>query len=178
VTLAVLVATARDGADPEAALRQAADEAQRAVAAIPYRPEAGAEPPASTLVAALLRGGRATVGWLGDSRAYLLGADGPRQLSRDHVRDGHLTRWLGPGAAAGRDLPVCSLQLPDAGYLLLCSDGMWNYAPGAERLYGLVAALPPGAGPLTVARRLADFARAAGGHDNITVVAATCGREG
>jgi serine/threonine protein phosphatase PrpC len=178
VTLAVLVATARGGADPEAALREAADEAQRAVAALPFRPDGGAEPPASTLVAALLRGGRATIGWLGDSRAYLLDTDGARQLSSDHLRDGHLTRWLGPGAGAGRDLPVRSLQLPDAGYLLLCSDGMWNYVPGAERLDELVAAVPEGAGPLVVARRLVDFARAAGGHDNITVVAATVGREG
>jgi len=179
VTLAVLLAaTAHDGGDPETAMREAAEEAQRAVAAIPYVRTGVKEPPASTLVAAVVRDGWATIGWLGDSRAYFVGPPGTRQLSRDHTWGEQLTRWLGPGGEGGRDLPVCSFPVPERGHLLLCSDGLWNYAPSAERLGRLVGELAPGAAPLPVARRLADFARATGGHDNITVVVAALGGPG
>jgi serine/threonine protein phosphatase PrpC len=46
---------------------------------------------------------------------------------------------------------------------------MWNYAPGADELGGLIEALPAGAAPAAVARALVDTALARGGHDNITV---------
>ena len=52
---------------------------------------------------------------------------------------------------------------------MLCTDGLWNYAPGADELAGLVEALPDGAAPAAVARALADTATRRGGHDNITV---------
>ncbi len=199
VTLAVLVAaTAHEGADPKAAMREAAEEAQRAVAAVPYARASGKEPPASTLVAAVVRDRRATIGWLGDSRAYLVGPAGARLLSRDHTwgeelasrgpapgweaagQPDHqaLTRWLGADGEGGGSLPVRTVPIADAGHLLLCSDGLWNYAPSAERLGRLVGELAPGAAPLPVARRLADFARATGGHDNITVVVAALGGPG
>jgi serine/threonine protein phosphatase PrpC len=54
--------------------------------------------------------------------------------------------------------------------LLLCSDGLWNYLPGAEQL---AAALPPperGTSPVEVARLLTQIALDAGGRDNITVI--------
>ena len=54
--------------------------------------------------------------------------------------------------------------------LLLCSDGLWNYAPDPEALAAL--AWPTGdreKAPLAVAQRLADHALEAGGRDNITV---------
>jgi serine/threonine protein phosphatase PrpC len=52
---------------------------------------------------------------------------------------------------------------------VLCTDGLWNYAPTAEELGGLIDALPDGAAPAAVARSLADMANDRGGHDNITV---------
>ena len=52
---------------------------------------------------------------------------------------------------------------------MLCTDGLWNYAPSADELAGLIAALPDGAAPAAVARALADTANERGGHDNITV---------
>jgi serine/threonine protein phosphatase PrpC len=52
--------------------------------------------------------------------------------------------------------------------LLLCSDGLWNYAETAEALGALLAA-HPGAGPLDLARTLVAHARGKGGHDNVTV---------
>jgi serine/threonine protein phosphatase PrpC len=54
----------------------------------------------------------------------------------------------------------------------LCSDGLWNYSPGADDLGKLIATAPEGASTLTVAQALNKFALTAGGHDNITVVVA------
>ena len=55
------------------------------------------------------------------------------------------------------------------GRLLLCTDGLWNYAPSAAELGRLLEALPAGAAPAAVARSLTDTANSRGGHDNITV---------
>jgi serine/threonine protein phosphatase PrpC len=54
-----------------------------AVCALPFDGHAALDPPASTFVAAWLHADGITLGWLGDSRAYLLAAGG-QQLTRDH----------------------------------------------------------------------------------------------
>ncbi len=52
--------------------------------------------------------------------------------------------------------------------MILASDGLWNYAPEPADLAQLVG--PVGSeGALDLARRLAGFAEASGGRDNITV---------
>jgi serine/threonine protein phosphatase PrpC len=150
-------------------------------------------PPGTTIVAALVHRRRATVGWVGDSRAYWITARGGELLTRDHswinetVERGEmseaeamtspyahaLTRCLGPlevGEALEQVSPeVRTRDLAGPGELLLCSDGMWNYFPEADAL----RAIAEGAGvdaPLgLVARRLVNHALARGGHDNVTV---------
>jgi serine/threonine protein phosphatase PrpC len=62
--------------------------------------------------------------------------------------------------------------LPGPGRLLLCSDGLWNYAEQPAELAAKIAEQPADVDPLPLARFLTDFARQAGGHDNITVVVA------
>jgi serine/threonine protein phosphatase PrpC len=60
---------------------------------------------------------------------------------------------------------------PGPGVLLLCSDGLWNYRPGAAELAEL--AMPEAVtDPLGTAAALVTFALEAGGMDNITVVLA------
>ena len=59
------------------------------------------------------------------------------------------------------------------GWLLVCSDGLWNYCSPAADVRDLVrtsAAADPT--PTAVASALVDFANAAGGQDNITAVLA------
>jgi serine/threonine protein phosphatase PrpC len=56
--------------------------------------------------------------------------------------------------------------------VLLCSDGLWNYLKTPEGLGEIVVGLGGDASPATVARALTEFARGAGGHDNITVAVA------
>jgi serine/threonine protein phosphatase PrpC len=62
-----------------------------------------------------------------------------------------------------------AVPLPPGATLLLCSDGLWNYAETAEDLAKLAAA--PDA--LAACRDLTAFANEAGGRDNISVAILT-----
>jgi serine/threonine protein phosphatase PrpC len=99
-----------------------------------------------------------------------------------------LTRCLGPlevtdpgdpTAEARRRIEevqpdVRTRDLPEPGWIILCSDGFWNYFSPAAEVSALVrAADAAGAGgtaPARVARRLVNAALARGGQDNTTVV--------
>ena len=143
-----------------------------------------AEDKSSTLVA---------VAWCGDSRAYWFGDDGDaRQLSIDHslgtemIASGMsvdaaeaqptfhtITRWLGADSL-NPNPEIVTMSATAPGWLLVCSDGMWNYASSPDEL-GLVmlaaaTALGPAATPLAIAESMAAWANEQGGHDNITVV--------
>jgi len=182
----VLLSAVRTGEDPSAASAEAVRAATEAVTRLPGPP---GDPPAATFVSVVLAGGAATVCWLGDSRAYWLGApDSAQQLTRDDSvaeemvaagllseadalasAHGHVvTRWI--GASPGDSPPhVVRFEPPGPGALLLCSDGLWNYRPEAAGLAGL--ALPAAlTDPLAAARTLVSFAIDAGGMDNVTVV--------
>jgi serine/threonine protein phosphatase PrpC len=93
-----------------------------------------------------------------------LSAGEARAAPRAH----EITRWLGRDAPEEEPEIVMSRPL-ETGRLVLCSDGLWNYVPGARDIAALVDALPSGAAPVALARALADAALTAGGRDNITV---------
>jgi serine/threonine protein phosphatase PrpC len=81
-----------------------------------------------------------------------------------------VTGWLGADGA-GTEPHVATFKPPGPGVLLLCSDGLWNYRPGAAELAEL--AMPGGlTDPLGTAAALVSFALEAGGMDNITAVVA------
>lgn len=150
--------------------------------------DAATETASATIVAAVVAEGWLTIGWVGDSRAYWCHAGAGRLLTRDHswvveeVDAGRLnpalastdpmahtlTRWLGPGAA---DEPaVVAQRAPGEGVLVVCSDGLWNYLPSADRLAALVGrSQAAGRDAAGVAQRLVAHAVAAGGKDNVTV---------
>jgi len=147
--------------------------------------------PGTTLVAGFVSRGRLTVGWVGDSRAYLVSASGAELLTRDHSWAGEavargemtpaeamraplahaLTRCLGPieddECDAQPDIRSCDLREP--GYVVLCTDGFWNYFSDASAVASLVHELGPGARASAIARHLVNHALARGGHDNVTV---------
>src|SRR5579859_5500913 len=84
-----------DGVEPAAALRRAIAAAQAAVLAVPVpEPDPAKDAPESTIAAALIRAGRAVIGWIGDSRAYLVSGDTARLLTRDDS-------WLAETVEAG-----------------------------------------------------------------------------
>ncbi|WP_433801020.1 PP2C family protein-serine/threonine phosphatase [Actinomycetospora sp. CA-084318] len=148
-----------------------------------------ADPPATTYTGAVTRGGSAVVSWVGDSRIYWLAGDGTSQLlstddswaeeiaaagvmSREQAhadRRAHvLTRWLGYDSPEG---PARARRFRPAGpgFLLLCSDGIWNHVPDADRLAAVLASGRGAADVLGDARALVDAALADGGYDNATV---------
>ncbi len=176
------------------ALVLAADAANEAVIA---HTAAGPGNPAScTFVAAVVDLPELVVGWVGDSRAYWLPDGGtPRSLTTDdsfaaeQIAAGvprataesgpqahAITRWLGVDAPDHTPRTV-SLDLDGPGWVLVCSDGLWNYCSEALDVAALVAdtSRTSGAEPLVLAEALVDWANAQGGQDNITVALARIG---
>ncbi|MFC5667584.1 PP2C family protein-serine/threonine phosphatase [Kitasatospora misakiensis] len=190
-----LLSSLEAGTDPTAAMVRAVADAADAVAALatdgtrPPRPDLNA--PACTYVSAIASGGRITIGWVGDTRAYWIPDDRvaaePFRLTQDDSwaarmveaglmseaeayadpRAHAITGWL--GADAEEVVPHTLDFTPHVpGVLLICTDGLWNYAEAATDLAYYVR---PDARtePLAAAQTLVKFAVAAGGHDNITV---------
>jgi serine/threonine protein phosphatase PrpC len=173
--------------------------AQQAVLGVPWTSRSDLDAPSCTLVSAVYRDGELVIGWVGDSRAYWIAGDDSRLLTVDHSwaqeqvaagllsareagadkRAHSITRWL------GRDAPdeapqIVTMRPIEAGRLVLCSDGLWNYTPQATDIATLLDALPPATAPVAAAHSLVDTALAAGGRDNVTVaiVDVTPPREG
>jgi PPM family protein phosphatase len=173
------------GRSPLEAMRLGMEAAQAAVCALPA--PSGKEPPATTLVAALVGGGEIVLAWMGDSRAYFLDGAGGRLLTRDDswlnevVESGKytveeakrrphahaITKCLGR-LEDGEDFApnITAVATPSEGFLLLCSDGLWNYVDQPEELAGLISGADSA---LTACRRLIAKANASGGRDNISV---------
>ena len=175
-------------AAPLKVMTTALDAAQGAVAAVvaPATDELG--PPACTIVVATWDGEAVTVGSAGTVRAYWISDAGAELLTTDnswaaeHVAAGLLsshqaaadrrahaiTRWLGSDAPEGQH--QVERFVPDRdGLVVLCSDGLWNYAPQADELAELIGRAGASPSPLILAQSLTDATLEAGGHDNVTV---------
>ena len=183
VALDALLAGGADVSGMTAAVAAAADAVARLAPGVP-------DGPSCTLVAAVVDTATATitVGWVGDSRAYWLAANGDaRLLTADHswaaemvgagildaasaMRDPRahaITRWLGGNVP---EPEVTTLSPAGPGVLLLCTDGLWNYEPEAVDLAALALPVLSLAGPRAAADALTAHALDAGGRDNVTVV--------
>ena len=177
------------------ALQAATTEANSAAVGVAHTLGDPAEPPSCTYVAAVVAGNLITVAWCGDSRAYWLPDTGEaRQLTVDHSLGTELlasgksraeaeadpafhtiTRWLGADSVDhSPEFTSQSIDVP--GWLLVCSDGLWNYASALGEMVTLLTDLSASAGsdPVPLAGALVDWANAAGGHDNITAALARC----
>jgi serine/threonine protein phosphatase PrpC len=146
-------------------------------------------PPSCTFVAAIADADVIVTANVGDSRAYWLPDEGPaEQLTVDdswateQVSAGvsraaaeadpsahAITKWLGIDSP-DIDASTTTTIATTSGWLLVCSDGLWNYCSSADDLRALAAKLP--ADPLARAEALVDWANEQGGHDNITVTLA------
>ena len=144
-----------------------------------------------TFAAAVVHGSRVHWATLGDSRVYFLAEAATVQLSTDHsvaeelIRAGSsrveaesspqahaITRWL--GRDAGDIVPEVGVYTATTqGWLLVCSDGLWNYASEPTALAARLADAMQGGGSATeIAARLVKWANAQGGKDNVTVALA------
>jgi serine/threonine protein phosphatase PrpC len=96
----------------------------------------------------------------------------PREEAEKGPQAHAITKWL------GRDSPdfsprTGSVNVGSPGWVLVCSDGLWNYASEAAAIQSLVAELsPPDSSPLPLAVALVDWANEQGGKDNISVALA------
>jgi protein phosphatase len=138
----------------------------------------------STVVCALVRGNKALVAHLGDSRAYLLRAGRLKQLTKDHTlvqvllqsgeitpeeaathpARGRLTRAVG---MAGEPLPQTrQVELHSGDVVMLATDGLTGMVNDRQ----IVSILREPAPLETQCHRLIDAANEAGGEDNITVL--------
>lgn len=151
---------------------------------------------ACTFVAAVAAGPIVWHAGVGDSRAYLFPDDGaPLLLTRDDSMAEMLidtgmqreqaertpvahtiTRWLG-AQAPDLDPHLGSTPVLGPSWLLVCSDGLWNYASAAHDLCAVFRALHRRVGddPAALAQALVQFATERGGHDNITAAVARIG---
>ena len=173
----------RASAEPHLALADAVGESNDAIAR--HRAARGGTVTGTTLVAAVVGGGRASIANVGDSRAYLLRGGGLLQVTVDHswvaeqVRAGHLT----PEAAAAHphrslltraltgdpvEVDVFATDMHPGDLLLLCSDGLWEPL-GDARLAELLGGTP-GAALDAVAAAACEAALAAGASDNVSAV--------
>lgn len=151
---------------------------------------------ASTIVIALARENAASgaldvgVAWVGDSRAYLVAANVPEtlltrddswatikiesaELSREEAMRSQyahaITQWLGMPRSE-MVVHTKDTVLTRGSSLLVCSDGLWNYADEPSALArAFTDAAKDAADAASICRALVAFANGAGGSDNITV---------
>ncbi|MEW2633424.1 protein phosphatase 2C domain-containing protein [Streptomyces sp. NPDC048389] len=193
-----LLAALPRGTHPQQAMHEAIVAAAEAVNALAEEPEHGPgddphrhqNAPACTIVGAVAAGELLIVGWVGDSRAYWVPDDRsgpPARLTEDDSwaaqmvaaglmneaeayadeRAHAITGWL--GADAYELEPHTAAFKPDrSGVVVVCTDGLWNYAEAAEEM---ARAIPADASqrPLHSAQMLVGHALDGGGHDNVTV---------
>ncbi len=137
---------------------------------------------ATTMVAAVVLDGRAYIGNVGDSRAYLRHDGALAQVTRDQslvarlVEEGALTAeeatrypyknviLYSLGSEKRPPIDLYEVVLADGDLLLLCSDGLIRHVEDAE-----IADLVGREIPQAAAEQLVNLARERGGEDNITV---------
>ncbi|MFI9378558.1 PP2C family serine/threonine-protein phosphatase [Streptomyces parvulus] len=184
------------GTHPQQAMHDAILAASHAVNALADEPATAREQgphqnaPACTLVGAVVTAGLLVVGWVGDSRVYWVPTDRatpPARLTEDDSwaaqmvaaglmseaeayaddRAHAITGWL--GADAYELEPHTASFKPDRpGVVVVCTDGLWNYAESAEEMADAMP-LDAAVRPLHGARVLVGHALDGGGHDNVTV---------
>jgi len=138
----------------------------------------------TTLTGALVLGEQVILAHVGDSRAYIVTAEGIEQVTRDHslvqrlkelgqitadeaaIHPQRSVLYKAVGQSEGLEVDVISRRLAPGAILLLCSDGLWSLV-GDQQIFQIIqkAASLQMAGEALVAA-----ANSAGGPDNITAV--------
>lgn len=193
-----LLASLPRGTHPQQAMHDAIIAASDAVNSLAQDPAHAREhdphrhqnAPACTIVGSVIAGGLLVVGWVGDSRVYWVPEDRTSPAARLTEDDSWaaqmvaaglmneaeayaderahaITGWL--GADAYELEPHTASFKPDrAGVVVVCTDGLWNYAEGAAEMAAVVPA-DAAERPLHCAQVLVGHALDGGGHDNVTV---------
>lgn len=167
------------------------DAIQRAHKAVLRRARRDHARMGATLTAVFVRAGRAYVGEVGDSRAYLLRAGSIAQITHDQsmvqlLIDNGVIKQEDASESPMRNVilqamghqpklkvALTKLDLRDRDCLLLCSDGLTGHVSD-EEMRDIILDLKR---PELAANRLVELANERGGRDNITVIVAGIGGE-
>lgn len=142
------------------------------------------DPPEATIVIALVKDGFAYIGWVGDSRAYIMDKGHSQILTRDDswvmvaVENGMSFQEANESPMAHAITQCMGMhELPIVPHaimvdisnkdLLLCSDGLWNYFDDEVLMHELYLHSPGSA--KETGTKLVRAANHEGGRDNITV---------
>ncbi|HHV21776.1 MAG TPA: serine/threonine protein phosphatase [Propionibacterium sp.] len=170
-------------------------EAQAAVLRESER--SGVRTGASTIAGAVVAGNVVWTIGIGDSRVYLIPDEGkplmlttddsmaefliasgvPRADAEDTPISHTITRWLGVDAP-DIDPHARRFELSGPGWLLVCSDGLWNYASDEKDMAAVFAQVRASGvpdEPLALAHGMVQWANDQGGSDNITAALARVG---
>jgi serine/threonine protein phosphatase PrpC len=145
----------------------------------------GAPGGGSTLTGILLLRDEMTIAHIGDSRAYAVDAQGKvNLLTTDHslvkrlVDLGQITSaeaaihpqrnvlYRALGLAETIDVDLISAPIPQPGYLVLCSDGLWGVVSEDEMANIILSTNSP----QNASQNMLEAANTAGGPDNISVI--------
>jgi serine/threonine protein phosphatase PrpC len=174
-------------------IRRAVQRANQVVYEYATRNPETAAGAGTTLNMVLVRGRRAVIANVGDSRTYMLRSHNLNQITRDHSLVATLAaagqirpeeifshpqrniiyRSLGQKEEIPVDIFVVTLQAGDA--LLLCSDGLWEMVREVRILAHLIEKAEE---PQLACEALVKAARQAGGEDNIGVVVVKVAEDG
>lgn len=185
LALGAIAGALPQAADAAAAVRLAFHNAHRSIAEVAGRNDRWREM-GTTLTAAWLLHGRAVIGHVGDSRAYLIRQGHLRQLTQDHsvaaelMRNGSLTeqearrhphRHVLTRALGGAEPPevdVVEVPLQAGDRLVLCTDGLTAALEGDE----IVRVVASASSPIEAAEALVRQATGKQAADNVTAVVA------
>jgi protein phosphatase len=139
----------------------------------------------TTVTAAAVMGGLAYIAHVGDSRAYLVSEERIEHVTRDHslvqrlIELDQLTPedalehpqrnvlYRALGQSDNLDVDAITRQISPGGYLLICSDGLWNLVSN-EEIQQIV--LEHQDNTQLSCQKLVALANERGGSDNITVI--------
>jgi serine/threonine protein phosphatase PrpC len=168
---------------------------QRAHAALCQLPreDKRRDDPQATIVAAIVSGCHVRYAWVGDSRIYALGVEEARQLTEDdswlnealragiphevavNDRNAHcITQCLGMREAVP-EIHQGQTELMPGSWLVLCTDGLWNYFSEPTTLMARVLDHVAEGSAVAMCESWVEQANGAGGVDNITVAALRVG---
>jgi serine/threonine protein phosphatase PrpC len=137
----------------------------------------------TTATLAFVRGNRAVLAHVGDSRAYVINQDGITRVTDDHsfvevlVASGHITRrqaaihpmrsvlYRALGHTLTEDVDIYHINLNAGDRLILCSDGLIRHMLNAE--ISVIALRSDD--PSEISYELIELANQRGGEDNISV---------
>jgi len=138
----------------------------------------------STITAALIIEKEIFIGHIGDTRAYIIRKNKISQVTEDHslvgrlLRMGQLTQeeannspqknllYKVMGSNADIDVDIYENKIDKGDFLLLCSDGLWNYF--TEEEFKTLITWPGSMD--NISEKLGKMANERGGKDNITLI--------